>query len=141
MNMTDDTTITKALPSRDDEEASAALAAIYALVQDAGYERTKETVKLAEFVSPTGNILYLEKVRVSLNNIRCCVHPRHARESLMALDGVHAVSDAHRFHSNMTSFPKRLHGGRTPTAYGWQIKADTLLDFHRFLAAFASLPA
>ena len=140
MNMAENTTITEALPLTDDEDASAALAAIYALEQEAGYEPTNETVKLAEFVAPTGNVLYLEKVRVSLNNIRCCVHPKHARESLLALDGVHAVSDAHRFHSNMTRFPKRLHGGRTPTAYGWQIKADTLLDFHRFLTAFASLP-
>lgn len=141
MNMTDDTTITKALPSTDDEDASAALAAIYALAQEAGYEPTNETVKLAEFVSPTGNVLYLEKVRVSLNSIRCCVHPKHTRESLLALDGVHAVSDAHRFHSNMTRFPKRLHRGKTPTAYGWQVKTDTLLDLHRFFAAFACLPA
>lgn len=44
-----------------DEDAAAALAAIYALAQDAGYELMKETVKLAEFIAPTGNVLYVEK--------------------------------------------------------------------------------
>lgn len=124
-----------------DDEAQAALEAIYALAGDAGYRMTRETVKLAEFASPTGHILYIEKVRVSLNQIRCCVHPEHARESLLRMDGVTTVSEAHRFHSNMTRFPKRLHGGKTPTACGWQVKVDTLLGLHRFLTAFANSPA
>jgi hypothetical protein len=138
-NMIHDTTTP--LGRTADDEALAALAVIYALAQDAGYQMTRETVKLAEFVSPTGNVLYVEKMRASLNHIRCCVHPQHARESLLRMDGVAALSDGHRFHSNMTRFPKRLHGGKTPTAYGWQVKIDTLLGLHRFLTAFADLPA
>lgn len=137
--MTHDTTTP--LDPQADEEALAALAAIYALAEDTGYQMTRETVKLAEFVSPTGNVLYIEKMRASFNQIRCCVHPQHARESLLRMNGVEVVSDGHRFHSNMTRFPKRLHGGKTPTAYGWQVKIDTLLGLHRFLTAFADLPA
>lgn len=124
-----------------DEDTSAALTAIYALAQDAGCELMKETVKLAEFVTPTGEILYIEKTRTNLNNINCCVHPKYSRESLVSMDGVHLVSNEHRFHSNMTRFPKRLHGGKTPTAYGWQIKIETVLELHRFLIAFAHLKA
>jgi hypothetical protein len=124
-----------------DDDALAALAAIYALAEETGYTMTKETVKLAEFESPTGNVLYVEKLRASLNHIGCCVHPQHAREVLLRMDGVEAVSDTHRFHSNMTRFPKRLHGGKTPTAYSWQVKVDTLLGLHRFLTAFAAIPA
>ncbi|MFS2023216.1 hypothetical protein [Massilia sp. CT11-137] len=124
-----------------DEDLLAALSAIYALAQDAGYELTKETVKLAEFVAPAGIVLYVEKTRANLNNINLCVHPKHSRESLSRMDGAHAVSGGHRFHSNMTRFPKRLHGGKTPTAYGWQVKVDTLLGLHRFLTAFADLSA
>jgi hypothetical protein len=130
-----------AIPGTNDEDAVVALAAIYTLAQDAGYELMKETIKLAEFVSPTGDVVYVEKTRASLNNIRCCVHPKHSRELLISMDGVGAVSDEHRFHSNMTRFPKRLHGGKTPTAYGWQIKVDTLLGLHSFLTAFARSPA
>jgi len=137
--MTHDTTQTT-MPPALDAEAQAALAAMYALTEDAGYRLTRETVKLAEFVSPKGRILYIEKARVSLNQIRCCVHPDHARASLLRMDGVEAVSEAHRFHSNMTRFPTRLHGGKTPTAYGWQVKVDTLLGFHRFLTAFTDSP-
>lgn len=124
-----------------DEDAAAALAAIYALARDAGFELMKETVKLAEFVAPTGDVLYVEKTKANLNNINCCVHPKHSRESLASMNGVYSVSDEHRFHSNMTRFPKRLHGGKTPTAYGWQVKMDTLLGLHCFLTAFAHLSA
>lgn len=140
-NMRHDTPNNNSRLSTANDDAMAAVAAIYALAQHVGYELTKETVKLAEFVSSTGGVVYIEKTRAGLNNIRCCVHPQYARESLMRLDGVEAVSDVHRFHSNMTRFPKRLHGGKTPTAYGWWIKVDTLLGLRRFLTAFAGLPA
>lgn len=122
-----------------DEDRLAVLEAIYMLMTEAGYEATRETAKLAEFVSPTGNVIYVEKIRAHFNSIKCCVHPDHARESLLALDGVERVSDDHRFHSNMIRFPKRLHGGQTPTAFGWQIKIDTMLGLHEFLRAFARL--
>lgn len=88
-------TTTTAITAAPDDETQAALVAVYALAEDAGYHMTRETVKLAEFASPTGGILYIEKVRISLNQIRCCVHPDHARESLLRMDGVETVSEAH----------------------------------------------
>ncbi len=134
------TDVTTALPSpvdEDDEARKAALKAIYTIAQDAGYQLKNETVKLAEFVSPTGAVLYVEKTGVSLNRINCCVHPHYARESLMSMDGVLTVSTEHRFHSNMVRFPKRLHRGETPTAYGWKVNVESLLALRRFLDAFA----
>lgn len=135
--MTD--TTNEALVSARDDEALAALSTIYTLAQEAGYELTKETVKLAEFVAPTGDVLYVEKTRVNLNNVTCCVHPGHSREALLRLRGVQAVSEEYRFHSNMTRFPKRLHRGETATAYGWHVKLETMLGLHHFLTAFTQI--
>lgn len=135
-------TTSEASPRHDtDEDAVAVLAAIYVLAQDTGYELTKETAKLAEFVSQSGEVVYVEKTRASFSNINCCVHPKHVRATLVDIDGVLDVSNEYRFHSNMTRFPKRLHGGKTPTAYGWQVKIGTLLGLHGFLNSFAHLPA
>ncbi|MCA8095555.1 hypothetical protein LGM65_32640 [Burkholderia anthina] len=58
-------------------------------------------------------------------------------DEVMALPGVASVGHEHRFHSNMSRFPKRLNRGATETAYGWQVSLDTFDDLPRFLAAFA----
>lgn len=67
------------------------------------------------------------------------VHPGLRPEVLRMLDGVNLVSNEHRFHSNMTLFPKRLNRGQTETAYGWQVNINTFGDLPRFLAAFKGI--
>jgi hypothetical protein len=108
-------------------------------VRKAGYELTNETKKLAEFESPAGQAIYLVKTTSRLNSINLMVHPGLSPETLHRLDGVDCISTGHRFHSNMTRFPKRIHGGKTETAYGWQVQVDTISNLPRFLAAFESI--
>ncbi len=113
------------------------VAAILAEVQKAGYRLTKQTSKLAEFTTPRGQIIYLVKTTSKMNRVNLMVHPGLMPDVVLALPGVASVSHAHRFHSNMSRFPKRLNRGLTETAYGWQVSLDTFDDLPRFLAAFA----
>lgn len=108
-------------------------------VERAGYKPTNSTAKLSEFQSPRGLTIYVVKTTSRLNNINLMVHPGHKREDLRSIDGVDAVSDEHRFHSNMTKFPKRINKGVTQTAYGWQLSINTLSNLPLFLAAFKSV--
>lgn len=108
-------------------------------VERAGYKSTNTTAKLSEFQSPGGQTIYVVKTTSKLNNINLMVHPGHKLEALRSIDGVDSVSDGHRFHSNMTKFPKRINKGETQTAFGWQLNITTLSNLPRFLAAFKSL--
>lgn len=109
-------------------------------VERAGYSPTRATVKLSEFKSPAGQIIYVMKTTSKLNNINLMVHPSYQSNELAKIDGVGSVSNEHRFHSNMTSFPKRLNKGKTETAFAWQINIETQAGLSRFLAAFKSVP-
>jgi len=88
-------------------------------VERAGYSLTRTTAKLSEFQSPSGQTIYVVKTTSRLNNINLMVHPSHQPDVLRRLDGVGFVSDEHRFHSNMTGFPRRINKGETETAFGW----------------------
>lgn len=116
--------------------ADAGITTILREVERAGYRSTNTTAKLSEFQSPGGQTIYVVKTTSQLNNINLMVHPGHRLESLRLIDGVDSVSDTHRFHSNMTKFPKRINKGKTQTAFGWQLSINTLSDLPRFLSAF-----
>lgn len=105
-------------------------------VERAGYLLTRTTAKLSEFQSPSGQTIYVVKTTSRLNNINLMVHPSHMPDVLRRMDGVNSVSNEHRFHSNMTGFPRRINKGKTKTAYGWQLSIETLADLSRFLTAF-----
>ncbi|MDN7967545.1 hypothetical protein QZM91_08270 [Burkholderia multivorans] len=126
----------KADKSATRNAANDEIAAILAEVQKAGYRQTNQTSKLAEFAAPSGQIIYLVKTTSKINRINLMVHPGLLPDVMMALPGVASVSTEHRFHSNMTRFPKRLNRGATATAYGWQVSLNTFDDLPRFLAAF-----
>lgn len=106
-------------------------------IKKAGYKPTKETAKLAEFESPAGQVIYLIKTTSKLNSVNVMVHPGLNTDVLRSLDGVGAIKAEHRFHSNMTRYPKRINGGKTETAYGWEVNINTLANLPRFLAAFS----
>lgn len=117
------------------------IAAIHQQVERAGYRLTKATAKLLEFESPLGQVMYVEKNRATLNNINIFVHPGHDPQTLHGMEGVASLSGCHRFHSNMTRFPKRINRGKTATAYGWRLNIETIGDLPRFLGAFAAIKA
>lgn len=117
-------------------DATGEVAIILAEVQKAGYRLTNQTLKLAEFATPSGQIVYLVKTTSKINRINLMVHPGLMPDAVMALPGVASVSHEHRFHSNMSRFPKRLNRGATETAYGRQVSLHTFDDLRRFLAAF-----
>ena len=79
------------------------------------------------------------KTTSSLNRITLMVNPNFPPEMLRGLDGADAVSSEHRFHSNMSGFPKRINKGEKPTAYGWQVTLDSLQALPRFLKAFGQV--
>lgn len=112
------------------------VAVILAEVRKAGYRQTKETSKLVEFEAPAGQIIYVVKTTSRMNRINVMVHPFLKRDAMIALPGVASVSHDYRFHSNMTRFPKRINGGMTEIAHGWQVSLDTFSDVPRFLSAF-----
>jgi len=117
---------------------AAAITAVHAAARNAGYKPGKETKKLSAFEAPNGQVVYLDKLYTKLNDIRILVHPRHERETLVRLDEAATVSSEHRFHSNMSGFPKRINRGKTPTSYGWQIRIETSGALSRFLSRFAA---
>ena len=108
-------------------------------IRNAGYRSTKETKKLTEFESPTGEVVYLVKTTSRLNSINLMVHPYFQRSMLHGLQGVADISREYRFHSNMTRFPKRKNNGESETAHGWQVRVDTVGGLGAFLEAFARL--
>ena len=117
----------------------AEITAILSIFEKEGFELTKETKKLAEFQCPGGQIIYLVKTTSNPNNINVMVHPELKPEVIRMLDGVSLVSNEHRFHSNMTRFPKRLNRGQTETAYGWQVNINTYGNLPSFLIAFKGM--
>jgi hypothetical protein len=119
--------------------SSADTAAILAEVERASYRPTNSTAKLAEFRSPSGQTIYVVKTSSTLNSIKLMVHPGLKPEALRLLDGVGLVSDEYRFHSYMTRFPKRINGGKTETAFGWQVNIGTMAELPRFLSAFRAI--
>jgi hypothetical protein len=114
---------------------AANIEAVYSVFKKEGFNLTKETKKLAEFQSSNSRTIYMVKTTSNMNAINVMVHPELNLEELRRLDGVSSVSNEHRFHSNMSLFPKRLNKGQTETAYGWQVGIKTLDGLARFLTA------
>lgn len=113
---------------------------IFEEFERAGYTTSNETAKLAEFRSPSrAQTVYVVKTTSRLNRINIMIHPGLRPDVIEQLEGGACLSAEHRFHSNMTRFPKRLNKGKTETAYGWQVTVDTLTDLRRFLEAFRSV--
>lgn len=121
------------------EPLPAGTSTLYAEFQKCGFELSKETEKVAEFEGPRGQIVYLVKTSSRRNGINLMVHPDLKPESLRRLEGVEGVSDEHRFHSNMTRFPKRHHKGQTETAYAWQVGIDSVVSLPKFLDDFVAI--
>ncbi len=112
---------------------------ILAEFEKAGFASKNGTEKLAKFKSHGGQTIYVVKTVSKINNIKVMVHLGLNPEVLRMLEGVDFVDHEHRFHSNMTDFPKRLNNGKTETAYGWQVSINTLGDLSRFLTAFKAV--
>ena len=106
---------------------------------DGGYAETKNIDKVAGYKAPSGDVIYLVKTTSSLNKITLMVNPKFPQEMLRALDGVDEVSSEHKFHSNMSGFPKRINKGETQTAYGWQVTLGSLQALPKFLKAFGQV--
>lgn len=106
---------------------------------DAGYAEIKNIDKVAGYKASNGQVVYLVKTTSNLNRINLMVNPGVSPEMLRGLDGVDAVSSEHKFHSNMSGFPKRINMGKTPTAYGWQVTLDSLQALPKFLKAFGQV--
>lgn len=101
----------------------------------AGCILTREVKKVAELQTRSGQIVYLLKTQSRMNRVVLAVHPEHAPEYLIGLPGVESVSSDHRFHSNMSRFPKKKNKGETETQYGWHVITESLAGCHRFLAS------
>jgi len=106
---------------------------------NAGYSETKDVKKMVGYQAANGNVVYLVKTSSKLNSIKLMVNPSFSIEMLRDLDGVDEVSDRHKFHSNMSGFPKCHNNGKTPTQYGWQVTLNSLTALQRFLKAFAQV--
>jgi hypothetical protein len=102
----------------------------------AGHTLIRQNKKVAEFETRSGQVTYLIKEQSRLSRIILIVHPKHSPADLSRQAGVASVTSEHRFHSNMTRFPKRFHKGETETPYGWQVVTESLGDCQRFLASF-----
>lgn len=123
-------------PAFNQTSADADIATILEEIERQGYRPTNTTSKLSEFRSPNDQTIYAVKTTSRLNGINLMVHPGLNPNDLRALEGVDSVDSEHRFHSNMTRFPKRTNAGKTETAYGWQVRIATQGDLSRFLSAF-----
>lgn len=106
---------------------------------NANYVETKNIDYVAGYKAPSGQVVYLVKTTSTLNRINVMVNPGFSPEMLRKLEGVDAVSSEHKFHSNMSGFPKRINKGKTPTAYGWQVTLDSLQALPKFLKAFSQV--
>lgn len=128
----------KALKSSAQKAAStdADIDTILEEIERRGYRLTNTTAKLSEFRSPNDQTIYAVKTTSRLNRIDLMVHPGLNAATLSVLEGVDSVDPEHRFHSNMTRFPKRTNKGKTETAFGWQVRITSQGDLSRFLTAF-----
>jgi len=118
----------------EDEARRAEIAALVDAIVRAGLVVTKQTKKVAEFETASRDVLYLIKTTSNLNTINIVVDPKHTPTTLQGWPGVATVSSEHRFHSNMTRFPKRRNRGEAETAFGWQVTTPSFSDFQRFLS-------
>lgn len=129
--------ISAAPATRNKPSVETDIAAILMEIERHGYLLTNTTSKLSEFRSPNDQTIYAVKTTSKLNGINILAHPDLKPDVLRELEGVDSVDFEHRFHSNMTRFPKRTNKGKTETAYGWQVRIASQGDLTRFLSAFS----
>jgi len=119
----------------DDDTRAEEIHSILDQIETAGNTLTHDVKKVAELQTISGQVVYLVKTQSSMNRIVLGVHPEHKPERLSQLPGVESVSSDHRFHSNMSLFPKKKNKGEKETQYGWQVITGSLGDCKRFLAS------
>jgi len=92
------------------------------------YVRTRDTVKLDEYRSPTTEqFLYLYKERDLSSSIQVVIHPGLKLDPYLAVPGVVCPKpDQFRHGSNMRQFPKRKHQGVSETPYGRALEINSL---------------
>lgn len=119
-----------------DEARAEEVQSILDQITAAGNTLTHEVKKVAELHTKSGQVVYLIKTHSRMNRIVLAVHPEHKPERLSRLPSVESVSSTHRFHSNMSRFPKKKNRGETETQHGWHVITESLGDCQRFLADF-----
>jgi hypothetical protein len=117
----------------DDEARAEEMRSILDQIAVAGNTLTHDVKKIAELKTRSGQVVYLVKTHSRMNRIVLAVHPEHEPERLSHLPGVESVSSDHRFHSNMSRFPKKKNKGEKETQYGWHVITGSLGDCQRFL--------
>jgi hypothetical protein len=100
---------------------------------DAGYVRVPgKSTKVDLFRGCSdGTNIYVKKGK-SISGI---VHPDMKQRAQAALKTLGTMGDAYH-NSNMTGYPKRMHTGATPIAYGYPVIFETAGAFREFLVAF-----
>jgi hypothetical protein len=119
-----------------DEVESGEIKAIVGEITRAGCTLTKETKKVVEFETRSGQVAYLLKERSALNHIVLIVDPKNALAELRNQAGITAVTDTHRFHAHMGRFPARINKGKDKTPYGWQVFVESNAGLQCLLASF-----
>lgn len=94
-------------------------------IQQSGYLLVKQNKYLAEFCA-AGHTVYLLKAKTRVDHIGLMVHPNLNRADLVELLAHGSVSTDHRHHSNMSKFPSKLHTGKLPITYAWQVSVGGL---------------
>lgn len=98
----------------------------HGLVRDAGPNAHAEG-----WTGCMGERIYLK----AGNRFPLVIHPRHEARLpvLLMVPGVIGSPGRHAHNSNFTGFPKRLHTGKTPTAYGLDFGFDSATTLQTFL--------
>lgn len=78
---------------RAEKACHADLTAILESIRKAGYGMTRSIDKVAEFQSPSGQTIYIEKKTSRPNRIHTVDHPEHHPETVRQLPGVEEVGD------------------------------------------------
>jgi hypothetical protein len=99
---------------------------------DAGYSSTHKTSKVEKFGGRNEICsVYTKKGKT----ISIIIHPDAKSRALQILGKLGILGDAYH-NSNMTSYPKRMHGGENAVSYGYPATFETAGALREFLIAF-----
>jgi hypothetical protein len=120
-----DAALSRSAKACDNTETSQALVA-------AGYCRTGGTSKVDLFKGSSEIAsVYMTKGKT----ISVVVHPDARARAQVALQHLGTMGEAYH-NSNMTGYPKRMHTGGKPIAYGYPVTFETAGALREFLIAF-----
>ena len=105
---------------------------IRAVLVQRGFATDGLTQEHAESLALPGR----ETVKIKrFNSFPLVIHPRHegAWNDLLAIQGVIASPEKRAHNSNFVGFDKRLHGGKSPIAYGFDFGFDSPAALDKFL--------